>query len=277
MPEKLIGHRKVLDELFLKGLPPATLLLGPEGTGKWVLASVAAGEFSYVPADIYWNKGPLLAEHVRTVQAFCRTAALGPLGKLVMLCLDDAQQSVQNSLLKLLEEPPDGVKFLLTAGTPPLPTILSRTRVMRCGLLSAAEVEQVLLALGYTAPQASAAAFMAGGRVSTALRFTDVAEGVLDSVKAALKAAGARDPAALARSFRSPSGLWGTPHHELLRQWADEKFSGRWGLFSAQDVPGLSHEDAWYLITTMSALDGARPWLLDRAILENLAAQGSRL
>lgn len=267
----LIGHRRVLDELEACPLPAATLLLGPEGTGKWSLALVLAGHLLYQDDDVLALKDPLVTEHVRHVQAFCRTAASGPHGKLVILGLDDAQAGAQNALLKLLEEPPDGVRLILVAGEPPLPTIVSRSCVKRCGLLSTDEVEQVLLALRWEPAEARAAALIAGGRVSIALRSAGAAADVLGRVKAAVRAASDRNTAALGTIGAK---VWDERHHLLFRQWAAERYAYSWAVFSPQEAPGFSRDDAKYALHMLSGLDGARPWLLDRAVLENLAARG---
>lgn len=76
----------------------------------------------------------------------------------------------QNLLLKTMEEPPQGVLFLLTgneAGI--LPTILSRTSIVRCGMPSAGEVAAELMAAG--APQSEAQLYAAeGGTLERASR-----------------------------------------------------------------------------------------------------------
>ncbi len=193
-----------------------------------------------------------------------------PLGKLVLVCLDGAEGRPQNALLKLLEEPPGSVKFILVAGMPPLPTIVSRSFVQRCGLLAASEVEQVLLQHGYEPAEAAAAALLAGGRVSTVPHTAAATADVLGRVKAALKAASDRNPLVLGCIS---ARVWDDAHHLLLQKWAAEHSSWCWAVFSPRDAPGLSREDARYVLEMLSVLGTARPWLADRAVLENLAAR----
>jgi hypothetical protein len=273
MPEVLVGHRHVFDALS-RDLPRATLLLGSDGIGKWVLALALADRAGYPERDTYANKGPLRAEHVKTVLLFCRTAALGPPGKLVMICLDGAAENSQTALLKLLEEPPGGVKFILTASEPPLPTIVSRSFVSRCGLLSPSEVEEVLVRLGQEPSEARSSALLAGGRVSAALHVGGAAEDALSAVRAVLHAVSVRNPAPLAAlmGYRN----WETPQHALLRLWAYEACTLRWLVFSAQDAPALTRADARYVLVTMASLSEARPHLADRAIMEQLAARSPK-
>lgn len=59
----------------------------------------------------------------------------------------DANASVQNKLLKVLEEPPEGVKFLLgaTSGYSVLPTVKSRVRKLEIPPFSEGEIANYLL------------------------------------------------------------------------------------------------------------------------------------
>jgi len=130
MPEKLIGHRDVV--LAVRDhLPPVTLLLGPPGVGKWLAARVIAGLHHYPEHDVYQNKSGLKSGNAEDIQRFAQTAGATPAGKLVMACLDESSEAAQAMLLKVLEEPPPGVKFLLTASQPPLPTVVSRCQVLQ--------------------------------------------------------------------------------------------------------------------------------------------------
>ena len=71
----------------------------------------------------------LTAAQARTA---CRFAGIAPFGslKVIAACTDDASAQAQNILLKVLEEPPDTVRFILVATARPLPTIMSRCQVI---------------------------------------------------------------------------------------------------------------------------------------------------
>lgn len=95
-----------------------------------------------------------------------------------------ANAPTQNKLLKVLEEPPEGVCFLLgaTSAYPVLPTILSRVEKLEIPLFSESEIE-AYLARNY--PQAEkekrhAAAAAAGGLPSRAEEF--LTEGDFESL-----------------------------------------------------------------------------------------------
>jgi len=277
MPEKLIGHRDVV--LAVRDhLPPVTLLLGPPGVGKWLAARVIAGLHHYPEHDVYQNKSGLKSGNAEDIQRFAQTAGATPAGKLVMACLDESSEAAQAMLLKVLEEPPPGVKFLLTASQPPLPTVVSRCQVLRCGLLTPEQVEQVLVAQGVEARKARTASVICGGSVSGALALADSAEPVLQRVKQALKAASDKSPGEFSRIFR---GLpyqepWADRHHRLLACWAAEAVAGRFMVFKVDDVPQLSRPSAQYMLTMLTSLNGASPRLADRAVLERLAARDDK-
>ncbi len=61
--------------------------------------------------------------------------------------IDTMRKEVSNAFLKLLEEPPPRVMFLLTTSSinSLLPTILSRCQVMHCNPLSDSDIEQALI------------------------------------------------------------------------------------------------------------------------------------
>jgi replication-associated recombination protein RarA len=260
----LVGH-----ELAWSGLrdsrPPVLLLLGPQGTGKWLLAQHLADSQGYPRQDTFWSQ-VLDMDVAGTVQAFLRTAGVTPQGKLVILDLDGASAAAQNALLKTLEEPPGRARFILVASEPPLPTVVSRSHVTRCGVLSTREVAYVLRRLGMDDATAEAAAAVSGGRVSTGLAHAGAAKDAVPQVQAAVQAAARGDTAALGRVFALG---WGEAHHALLARWAAEAVTGRWLVFGESDAP--PHAGA-YVLRMLSDLSDARPALLDRAVMSALAA-----
>ena len=86
-------------------------------------------------------------DQVRALQPFLAMAtSMGPRRVVVIDAIDDLEREGANALLKNLEEPPAGTVFLLVSHAPGrlLPTIRSRCRLLRFGLLSDAEVAEVL-------------------------------------------------------------------------------------------------------------------------------------
>lgn len=205
----------------------AYLFAGPAGTGRSETAAafaqalqcqryredscgacedcrkVAAG----VHPDVRWvepleGKATIGIDQVREVR---RESGYGPYeGRwkvFVFRPADAMQAEAQSSLLKLLEEPPGRVVFVLVVESPHalLPTVVSRCQLVRFNLVPVAQIEHALrVQFGVPAPRARVLAALSGGR-------------------AAWAAAASRDPDALAerdavvdRLVRvEEEGLWG--------------------------------------------------------------------
>lgn len=176
-------------------MPHALLFTGPKGIGKVLTAKLTAAAilcsseterpcgqcqscrlFSYGThpdfSQVVPDGATIKIDQIRLLKNF---AALSPGVSLGRVCLiEDAElMTVQaaNSILKLLEEPPPGFVFILTAGTgkPLLPTILSRCRKVAFGLLPASVLEQALVHQGYEPTAAAVAARLSGGRMGKAM------------------------------------------------------------------------------------------------------------
>ena len=113
----------------------------------------------------------------RTIGLFQRAAGAGGYRICIVDSAEDLNRSSANALLKLIEEPPPLSLFLLIAHRPGLvlPTIRSRSRLMRLNALSAAEIGAVTRTLGppwAELPDAdiAAAAEQGQGSVHDALR-----------------------------------------------------------------------------------------------------------
>ncbi len=108
---------------------------------------------------------------------FLRLKATDGTARAVILdAADDLNASSANALLKVLEEPPAGVTFLIVAHEPGrlLPTIRSRTRRLALAPLLPAPLAAALAQAGVEVPPADAPALaaLAGGSAGEALRLT---------------------------------------------------------------------------------------------------------
>jgi len=127
------------------------------------------------------NKAPvqnILVKEVREMTKYFHLS-LGDGGRRVCIidAADDLNLSAANALLKLLEEPPKGVTFLLLSHAPfrLLPTIRSRCRALRLTPLSPQDLSDALTAAGGTfdPDDGTALAELAGGSVGEAFRLTN--------------------------------------------------------------------------------------------------------
>jgi DNA polymerase III subunit delta' len=89
----------------------------------------------------------ITVDQVRSLQPlFATTPSLSPRRVVLVDAIDDMERPAANALLKNLEEPPAGTIFLLVSHAPGklLPTIRSRCRLLRFGLLDEADTSAVL-------------------------------------------------------------------------------------------------------------------------------------
>ena len=191
-------------------LPPATLVLGP-GAGALVLGACAVHGWPF--------RFDLNAAAARDIRDNAWWASRG--ARVTALNLDGASAQVQNMLLKTLEEPPDCTRFVLAAARRPLPTVVSRCRV--------------LVAAREAGPEP------ADSRDKAA-------------VASVVRAARSGQAALLAQNLRG----WLPAQAQLLAVWAAEAVSGQWKVFGPDIAPGVSPEQALRLLTELARYPGAR-------------------
>lgn len=203
--DQIIGHKDNID--LLKGMlssfriPHALLFTGPKGIGKMLSAQIfAAGILCTAKEEkpcgtcascLSYNRrqhpdarevrpdeeGVSLTIKIDQIRALKRFALLSPVLTEGRVCvIEDAQNmtvEASNSLLKLLEEPPQNFYFILVAssGQPLLPTIISRCQKLSFFPLPPDTLAGRLREIGATDPaKARAAASLSGGRMGKAIQ-----------------------------------------------------------------------------------------------------------
>ena len=199
----IIGHTAVITLLrqsVRRGRVPQSLLLaGPEGVGKRAIAlalaqaincrnpaegdacgvcsnctRIARGQFSDVTVIDKGDEASIKIRQIR--ERIIATVGYRPFeGARRVYIIDPADEltiEAQDALLKTLEEPPPAAMLILITAYPDtlLPTIQSRCRRLRCGLLSEADVIRVLVERAGIKPAAARPlAACSGGSVGRAL------------------------------------------------------------------------------------------------------------
>lgn len=214
MPFRTItGHRKLIGLLSRsvarQSLPPSLIFAGPSGVGKRMAAIATAQALNCLhpvssgtdkssdidacgtcPActriargvhpDVLIiepnDKGNIKIDFVReAIQRAGYKPFEGRRRVTIIESADGLEPAAQNSLLKMLEEPPASSVFILVTSLPDtlLPTVRSRCPLLRFRALSTDDVVGVLQARGLDERQARRAALLADGSIGAALAVAD--------------------------------------------------------------------------------------------------------
>lgn len=160
-------------------------------------------------------------DEVRKLKNFLQlSAAEGGRRVVIVDAADEMNTQAANALLKLLEEPPERVTFLLVTHQPArlLPTIRSRCRELRLATLAPAEMARALAAAGAeTEGEEEALAALASGSVGEAIRLLNLGGletyGALVALFATLPRLDRQKAIALADSI---TGKANEPRYDLL-------------------------------------------------------------
>lgn len=198
--EQIFGHtetiRQIKEMLATQRLAHAMLFVGPEGIGKGLVARVAAaamlcelqpavehcGQCSAcrlleggIQPDFLAVRPEGESIKINQIRRLQTEAAFFPqAGDSKVVVVEEAEKmtvDAANSLLKLLEEPPPYLKFILLANNTQaiLPTILSRCRQFRFLPLPPEFIAGYLINEGFTAAKAKIAARLSGGTMRQAI------------------------------------------------------------------------------------------------------------
>jgi len=185
MWSEIIGHTQtiaMLRTVLLSGkIPHAMLFSGPQGIGKMTVARAVATNLLKSPIDshpdftlVALEGNSIKIDQIRNLQ---RQSSHAPHGAAWQVCiLENAERMTReaaNSFLKLLEEPPAYMVFILVASTnaPLLPTIVSRCRLFRFLPLPHGVLADALAAKGFVREQADLCARLGEGRLQRAIAF----------------------------------------------------------------------------------------------------------
>lgn len=143
----LIVHPRAnpLIERLAKGLPQCTIVQGPVGCGvsfvaKYLAKSMGSPELIILPKrlvkgsyELDLENGRILIEDIRRLYEATRTTQPGIHVYIIDTSIGDMTHSSQNALLKMLEEPREGLHFIIA--THRLESLLTTVK-SRCHLLS---------------------------------------------------------------------------------------------------------------------------------------------
>lgn len=179
--------RPVDGGLFGDAAPPTTLDADPNHPALPRIAALSEPNLFLLRRA--WDpkkevlKTVIDVETVRQLKSFFQMAAPDGGTRVVIVdAADEMNVNAANALLKFLEEPPADTVILIVAHQPSrlLPTILSRCRRLRCGVLTPPDLNRALAPVldPDTTPDMTALSELAAGSVGAAVRLVN-AEGLM--------------------------------------------------------------------------------------------------
>ncbi|MEL6960493.1 MAG: DNA polymerase III subunit delta' [Pseudomonadota bacterium] len=169
------------DDMFGAPPPPTSLDVDPDHPDARLMQSGAHPRLFVLRRS--WNEKTdklntvISVEDVRKLKAFFgMSAADGGRRVVIVDPADEMNVNAANAILKLLEEPPADAVILMIAHQPSrlLPTIRSRCRELRCGLLSAHDMAAALDAAKVRTDATDALTALSAGSVGEAIRLTNL-------------------------------------------------------------------------------------------------------
>lgn len=235
------------------------LFVGPRGTGKWSAAEQLRKDRSILNTDVLRVKS-LTADAARSIVDFSYTSPVGKERMTIVRIPHTSTRAIQ-TLLKVLEDAPDSISFVLLSSAMPIDTIVSRSQVRKFSLLTDEEVTARLLEKRKMGKVTAAKiAKQSGGQVSTAFDLISKSDTVSDVIKM-VKALSLKD----AERVESMARVWTDDHTDLLGRWCRERLTERWSLFPVSEVP-----KSMAMRVLISIKTDARPRLVVRSILTEL-------
>lgn len=258
----VVGHDSVKG-LLEDNLPQVVSFMGPKSIGKRTLAIYLKQFHQIDTVDFGEMHAPFTADKARQLREFTAFAPFGD-KKLAIVHLDGATDSALNDILKLLEEPPSYMYFILISSEPTLPTIMSRAQVFRLGALESDDLRTILTRFEGLSDQAAQRVSYTG-QVSEA---KEVYHNITsrNAALAVLKSIETQDILLFKRAFKSVDDSAA----RMLETALFEASAGDWRLFSAGELPVLAGkpEVAQKLLEALGATGSARRSLSARVVLE---------
>lgn len=235
---RVIGHDTVLQR-FSDDIPFNLLLTGSSGIGKrrlgLALAQRFAKSYDIMVLEQVDDKKPLSIGQIRDAGQFISKRPFGSKYKFVLIDATVMTDAAAQALLRMLEESPARVRFILsTSGALPL-TILSRCAKVQVSPLTDAQVLEVLEMLGFSGDLATIAARLSKGSVETALSHINNSER-RRKVLSVLQLLVARKVSAVIPAVRK----WGEADIVEAAKWFEDLLLSPFGVTSSYTYKELS-------------------------------------
>ena len=145
---KILGHEEIRRVLqTAEDLPPTSLFYGPGGVGKSTFAKHLVSTLNHVDVTDLTETKNTIALMREQIHNASRRPFASPF-RVTIIDYDKVTRQASDTLLKLLEEPPDHIKFILISSKEIPATVRSRCRVFQFEGLKDHEVSEILQRLG---------------------------------------------------------------------------------------------------------------------------------
>lgn len=266
----VLGHDSIKRLLVAEdGMPQVVSFMGPKSVGKRTLAIYLKQYYCFSSIDFMEVNAPFTAEKASQLRRFALTAPFDG-SKLAVVHLDGATDSALNDALKLLEEPPEYMYFILISSEPVLPTVLSRAQIYRFGTLNEDDLCTILTRFeGLSETAAKKVSY--AGQVSEAKEIYQNIN-ARNAALAVLKSVETQDVLLFKRAFKAVDDSAA----RMLESGLFEACTGDWRLFSPEELPVLAKkpEVAQKLLEVLGSTGSARRSLSARVVLEQVVRRG---
>jgi replication-associated recombination protein RarA len=194
----IVGHEAAIKQIG-NPLPQASLLLGPAGIGKSLVARHLAEQAGAKKMDLQVLSKFYVSDADQMIAHHSTRPFQSPV-RVTVADISKASPQAINSVLKLLEEPPATSRIILHSDVTPLLTVLSRCERANFAPLSNPEVMQVLELNGYSEADAQEMSEHSRGSVAHAIHWGGMIESYA-AVTSLCSALGRKDPEALNTSI----------------------------------------------------------------------------
>jgi DNA polymerase-3 subunit delta' len=141
------------------------LVLGDLGIGKKTLVRKA---ITKLPRRYEFHYPSFSVGEARTLKENAIRRTIGT--RIYLIDGDYTTEQAYNAMLKLLEEPPEGIIVVITSSKPPLPTIVSRCKMVLVPPLTDEELKAALVDGGMSERAANSVVPYARGSITEALK-----------------------------------------------------------------------------------------------------------